>query len=684
MTGGAAIAAALPRSRRVAIPAWLQWLSFPVGAAVIVLTYQLAARGQSGAEVFILFWVGIAVACGPAIRRVVGADTPQAQRLALLIGIGLITFLPKYLRDPSGPLFHDELAHWREIHDSIAAGHLMQPNPIIPIIQHFPGLHAAVIALQHLTGASTFAAGEGLLLGLHVGALLGVYEVARRVLRNQRLAGVAAIVYALNPGFMFFDVQLAYESLGIVLAIWTVALSLAADQSDGRTRWGAIAAACLTGAACVVTHHLSSYFLVLVLAALAVASTVSSRGAPTRRLISTWTVPAVVAGTAVAWAAGDVGQIWHYIAPYLTAALAQLTSHTGGGATHHPFHGSSLPVWEQALAYAAPVVAFAAVLYGVHSLIKGGRWTPQVGVFSILAAMYFVSLPFILASAGNEGARRSWSFSYLGVAVVMSLAVERLLARRTVRARRIAAAIVVATVATLAVGNVAASVNEEYRFPGNFVYGSDTRSLTPELRGLYAWFDSQLGVRNRVLADRSTGLVLGTLGQQTVDSPSPGFPVWELYLSSHPSQTLVREVALSGWRWLVVDAHQSTSLPRIGFYVDPKEPGALDHLVPPAASLISRYEQVRWAAPVFRTANYTVYRLDLPALWSANGDPFAPAASAAGGQASGNGTGGLRTASQTVGRLGLPAMWPATAGPIAPAASAAGGQVSANATRALR
>jgi hypothetical protein len=593
---------------------------------VIALAYQLAARGQSGAGVFALFWAGVAVACVPAVHALVMRDASEGRRLGLLLGVGLLTFLPKFLRNPSGPLFHDELAHWREIQDATAAHHLGQVNSIVPIIQHFPGLHAAVIALRGLTGASTFAAGEVLLLGLHVSAMVGVYVLVKSLLKDQRLAAIGAIVYALNPGFMFFDVQLAYESLGIVLAIWALAFAVNVEHADARVSWGAAAAACLVGSACAVTHHLSSYFLVLMLLALAVATSIGRRSAPGPRhvLVAAWTVPLVVGSVALAWAVPNFSQIWHYISPYIAQAWQQLVGHSGGGGAHHsPFSGSSLPVWERGLGYAAPLVALIAVAYGLRAITAGRRWSPRLMVFSALACLYFVSLPLILVTAGNEGARRSWSFTYLGIAAIAPLALERLFAgRSSSSARRRLAVLVALAGGALLIGNVATSVNEEYRFPGLYVYGSDSRSLTPELLGLSSWFQTHLGVRNRVLADRSTSLAVGTLGGQIVDSPSPGFPVWELYLSDHPSEVLMREIAVSGWRLLVVDARQAQSLPRIGFYVDPKEPGANDHHAPPAASLLDRYETVVWAAPVARTPNYTVYRLDAPVLAAGAADPF--------------------------------------------------------------
>ena len=92
------------------------------------------------------------------------------------------------------------------------------------------------------------------------------------------------------------------------------------------------------------------------------------------------------------------------------------------------------------------------------------------------------STVFILAPAGAEGARRSWAFTWIGLCILAAPAVVWLLDWIGQRARQWSRAslrsALLAALAISLVGGTAAGLNAAYRFPGPFLYGSDTRSIT--------------------------------------------------------------------------------------------------------------------------------------------------------------------------------------------------------------
>ena len=81
-----------------------------------------------------------------------------------------------------------------------------------------------------------------------------------------------------------------------------------------------------------------------------------------------------------------------------------------------------------------------------------------------------------------------------------------------------------AALAIALVGGTAAGVNPTYRFPGPFLYGSDARSITPELLAISEWFSARFGTGNNIVTDRYTGLIFGSFGVQNPAAPSAGFP----------------------------------------------------------------------------------------------------------------------------------------------------------------
>ena len=73
-------------------------------------------------------------------------------------------------------------------------------------------------------------------------------------------------------------------------------------------------------------------------------------------------------------------------------------------------------------------------------------------------------------------------------------------------------------------GGTAAGLDASYRFPGPFLYGSDARSITPELLAASEWFSSRFGTSNKIVTDRYTGLVFASFGLQAPASPSAWLP----------------------------------------------------------------------------------------------------------------------------------------------------------------
>jgi hypothetical protein len=167
----------------------------------------------------------------------------------------------------------------------------------------------------------------------------------------------------------------------------------------------------------------------------------------------------------------------------------------------------------------------------------------------------------------------------------------------------------------LLVGNVSSGLSVEYRFPGPFVFGSDTRSLTPELVAAQEWFTETQGTGRRMVTDRASGLAFGQLGLNWTERSWSGFPLWDFYFKpERPDAALLRSMQYIGTEYLVVDKRTPVSLPRTGVYVVKDEPGARAHLTPPPAAAIDKYRRVPWTIKIFESDAFEVYRLDYNAL----------------------------------------------------------------------
>ena len=591
------------------------------GAALLVAATR-AAEEDRGSR-FGLFWLGMLVCTLPAVAWAVRRASSARLRIAVLAGYAGFTYLPKLLRNPFGPLYHDEFAHWRQSREILLDGRLFEQNPIVKVVGDFPGLHATVASVSALTGVSTWHAALLVLIGAHVLVVLGVAVLAEEIWRDARVAAVAAIIYSLNSSFLFFDTQFGYESLAIPLLIWTLVALLRAMRAVGpRSRLGWAGMTVLLSGATITTHHLTALGLIGTMLIVCVVVTVRAlrRGAPVAVTWTAWALTAAAAVLVVAWLALVAPRTAGYLDPYLARALDQIAGMAGGGGSggRTLFRGSVAPWWERAAAFAAQGCALIAMAAAALWL-RRPRGVDAVGrsgaiAMLVLGSLYFPAALLILTPSGAEGARRSWAFSYLGIAVVVAPLVVALLDRAGRRPVRPATAgALLAVCAVVQVGNTAAGMNPSYRFPGPPAFGSDTRSATPEVLAASEWLRSTAGRDLRIVADRYSGLIFGSYGGQQPVTGSVTFPTYDLYLAQPGRAVSPRLIEqLSSWRfgYLIVDRRMASEVPEIQIYFETNEP--IPHDGRPAFTLgqLTKFDGTPWTIKIYDSGHIAIYRFD--------------------------------------------------------------------------
>ncbi|GIE77846.1 hypothetical protein Aph02nite_37960 [Actinoplanes philippinensis] len=582
------------------------------GAAALVTAYRRAEWGQDGA--FDWFWAGMLVFSLPAAYWAIRRGSSARLRLAVLIGYACFTYLPKLLRNPAGPLYHDEYAHWGQSHDILLDGLLFQQNPIVRVIGDYPGLHATVASLATLTGVTVWHAALFVLILAHVLLTLGVAVLAGQLWPDPRVAAAAAIVYSLNSSFLYFDTQLGYESLAIGVLVWALACAMRAIRAAGvRARLGWAALFLPFTVAITATHHLTAIWLTGMLGLIAVACTILRVPARTA-----WALTATAGASVALWMAAVSPRTGTYLEPYLGRSLSQFGGLAGGGSGGRTlFNQSVAPWWEQQAAFLAPGVALlavvgAAVLWWRRRTVTDPLTRAASGAMLLLGALYFPATLLILTPSGAEGARRSWAFSYLGIAVATAPLIIALLDRAR---RRISgsAIFLLATCALVMVGNTAAGMNPSYRFPGPPVFGSDTRAATPELLAASAWLRETRGRGARLVADRYSGLIFGSYGEQEPTTGSESFPAYELYLAKpgSPMPPALME-QLRAWRfeYLVVDRRMAEQVPDIKIYFETNEPIPHDGRPGFTRAQLTKFDTLPWLVKVYDGPHIAIYRFD--------------------------------------------------------------------------
>lgn len=585
------------------------------GTTLIVTSYRLA-EWQHGSP-FPLFWLGMLLFAVPAVAWAGRRDVSPSVRLGVLVAYAAFTYLPKLLRNPDGPLYHDEFAHWRQSEGILTDGRLFETNPIVRVIGDFPGLHATVASIAALAGVSVWQAALIVLVLAHVLVVLGVAVLAADLWGNPRVAALAAIIYSLNSSFLFFDTQFGYESLAVPLLIWTLVTLLRALRATVvpvRLGWAALTV--LLAGATIATHHLTALWLIGIM--LLVSTVLSVRSMRSVATATAWALTGTTAALVAAWLIWVSPRTAGYLDPYFGQALDQFAGMAGkhGSGGRQLFSQSIAPWWERAAAFIAPPIAMLGMGLAVIHLWRdrSGALVDRAARLSmlILGSLYFPAALLILTPSGAEGARRSWAFSYLGIALVIAPVVGFLLDR----VRRLGLPLL-AVMAVLLVGNVAAGMNPSYRFPGPPAFGSDTGAASPEMLAASAWLRRTQGRDLRIVADRYSGLIFGSYGGQDPVTGSETFPTYDLYLAQ-PGRPIAGPLLsqLQSWRfgYLVVDRRMALEVPDIKIYFETNEP--IPHDDRPAFTLaqLTKFDTLPWTIKIYDSSDVAIYRFDFGSL----------------------------------------------------------------------
>jgi protein-S-isoprenylcysteine O-methyltransferase Ste14 len=302
-----------------------------------------------------------------------------------------------------------------------------------------------------------------------------------------------------------------------------------------------------------------------------------------------------------------------YLDPYLGGSIDQLvTMHKESGGGRVLLAASVQPLWERGLAALAPAVAGLVCLKAM--LMMRRSWSGHgLDTMSLMAfgLVYFPSVLFLFAPSGAEGARRSWAFTYVGLALIGAFVVVRHAGDRR-HGRSLPARwhrpVGLVLLSVMLIGGVAAGLNDPYRFPRPFRWGTDTTSASPEARTVAEQLRDRYGPV-AIVTDQYTALQMVAYGDLEVASPAEGFPAWNLVQTrDDPDPDLIGELVGSHYDYLVVDMRMADRVPFNQTNFGEGDP--LTGQPTPRANL-DRLDHVPWASKIMATSNLRVYRLDL-------------------------------------------------------------------------
>ncbi len=575
-----------------------------LSGCIFALTY-LKAWSSDTSGVHLLFWLAAAIMVVAVVGLVVAGPT-RISGFAASLGVGLLLYGPKLFHSPVFFNYFDELAHARALEHLNNGAGLFLDNPINKAVEFYPGLESAAGVLASATGMSGFVVGNILIGTLHallLGALFLFYE---RVTESPRIALLAVLIYAANPGFVFFDSYFAYESFALPLAASALVAVVLSEQMSRRTALGLLGIAFSLCLVVVVTHHVTAWVLagILLLMALGAAW---ERGWVWRYPRRAFAVAAATTAAIAAWLLLVAPYTFSYVGPTFSDTAEAVGGFAGGSTQHrHLFYRSTEPFYEKYGSYLAVFLLAGAVAFAIVNLLrrKATRREHLTTPLIVIGALYFLSLP-IAFLVSNNAVTRVWEFAFIGVAPLVAMALNEVLIRKRLAAR----VLVMVLVFVIFLGGVVSRTSLEQGLPGPYEPTADPRSMTADVLAASTWLRDRFGPGNRVLGDRTAFAVFGSYGDQNaLSGQNNGTQPWRVFFPRAITPRVIYELDHNRVRFLIVDRRITTELPRTGWYYSENEPGAGERQLPLPAARLEKFAPSRLFEKIYDNGNLVIYR----------------------------------------------------------------------------
>ncbi|TBA73013.1 hypothetical protein [Rhizobium ruizarguesonis] len=553
------------------------------------------------------FYCAIAVIFLPAAARIIHPRASRLERLALIVIVTSALFVVRVIRAPVAFIDHDEFLHWATVNDILEAGRLFLPNPLLPVSPLYPGLELITSALVNLSGLSVFAAGLIVLATARMMLMLALFLLFEKITDSARIASIACLIYMGSSTFLLFDVHYSYESLAIPMlaAVLLASESRRMEPSDAAG-WPTVVATVVLILALAATHHLTSYFCTALLCGTAVMERLR-QGASAMQKRRAILLASIAVIAPVAWSKIVGNPTGSYILPVLEGGIhevAQLVS--SSTSTRKLFvsdTGALAPAWQRYLTMAGVALICLGLLTGfLRSLVFNGQhrnasilWPPTrwrlwrsslLQILVLVTLAYPVSIIFRLTRSGWEIGNRIGSLSFLGVAIVVAVAVAAFwhgTSRGWLRATALAAA-----ATTVLIAGVISSEGPRILVPAGYEVSADSSSIEPMGISAARWTRRWLGGQH-FAADRINRLLLSTYGRQRVSTTLESGQDTSMAITAADLGPMERKLLIdSGVGFVMVDLRLTTGLPGVGVYFDG---GAQDrnHTVPLQSSSLLKF-----------------------------------------------------------------------------------------------
>jgi hypothetical protein len=337
----------------------------------------------------------------------------------------------------------------------------------------------------------------------------------------------------------------------------------------------------------VVTHHITSYALVVTLwATVLVARFGRGSGRPSPVDLAVVTTVGVAVWLAFV-ASPTLLYLWSILGGALFGVIRLVTGQQAGRGLFSPGQAVGTPVtpiWQQALGFLSVLLVAVGLPFGLIEGWRRMRRNAVAVVLGLAGLAYFPVQTLRLTAASWETANRSSEFLFVGIGFLLAVALIGFSVRPPRRgmgpAIRVSA---IAYVVLVCLGGVVASWRADVRLPRAYVTATHNGAfLEPQGVAVAQFALLRLGPGNIIATDDSNALLLLAYGDQVPLSGAPN-GIQSVFLSRTMDSTVDQILDAVHVRYLVVDRRLQSFDRTVGLFPAPAGPTQPGQLLDPAA-----------------------------------------------------------------------------------------------------
>lgn len=592
---------------------WFPAISFLGAICLFVVAWGVnqARMGNPNSET--IFWLGILPFYGLVAWRMGSAEPSRRERVALSLLVGIGLYLVKLMHSPIYYTFYDELLHYRTVANILATGHQFAEHPLLPVSPLYPGLENIATALVQLGGLDIFWAGIITIFVARAVFVFVLFLFYERATGSARLAGIATLIYAGNPHFIYFDAQFSYESLALVFVI---IVFLAIEYRLQRHKDNPLGASLLLIfgiCATLVTHHVTSYFLLMCLIIWATVAYIFPYKDLDRTILFGTASLAIVA--IISWMLYVAIITINYLIPVLSGAVSDLFKvllrEETGRQLFTSESGNVLPTGERLIIYGTALFILIGLTIGALAIWRKHRNRTTYLFLGVIGLFYPFTQLLRFSEKGPELASRVGPFMFVGIAFVVAIAVTEIfnIAATSQGLRRRWAITLVMVI--MFWGNFLVSFPRWALLPGPYLASADTRSIDAQSMNITDWVSRYIGSNQTVAADRINGLLLVAYGRAYQVTGSWNYiNVPGIFLNTPFTKDEYRILCTGGIEYILIDRRFTTHTPMLGFYYESGE-NAMQYDEPLEWSVLDKFKGLEQFSLIYDDGTIMMYQVDL-------------------------------------------------------------------------